>query len=455
MMYKKILVVGMARSGLATVKYLANKGYEVVVNDSKSGNDIKEVLDELKSYKGVEYVLGKNPSDDILKLVDLAVISPGVPLELDFLVKLREMGKEVISEIELAYREGRSKNIKFIGITGTNGKTTTTSIVGEICKKAGLETYVVGNIGNPAISAVEEAKSGAVLVTELSSFQLESVYDFCPEVSTILNLTEDHMNRHHTMENYARAKANIFAKQSESKVCVLNYDDSITRSMSNTCKARVVYFSRKSKPRNGIYLDDKNNIIAVKDNCEVEIVNADDLSLPGGHNLENSMAAIGLCLHFGIDKEIIKSVLTTFKAVEHRLEYVNTINDVKYVNDSKGTNPDSTIKAVQSYKTPVILIAGGYDKGSDFKELFDIAVNYVRTVLVIGQTADIIAEAAHKAGIIEVYKLDSLKEAVIKASQIANKDDVVLLSPACASWGMYNNYEERGREFKYIVNKIL
>lgn len=455
MMYKKILVVGMARSGLATVKYLANKGYEVVVNDSKSGNDIKEVLDELKSYKGVEYVLGKNPSDDILKLVDLAVISPGVPLELDFLVKLREMGKEVISEIELAYREGRSKNIKFIGITGTNGKTTTTSIVGEICKKAGLETYVVGNIGNPAISAIEEAKSGAVLVTELSSFQLESVYDFCPEVSTILNLTEDHMNRHHTMENYARAKANIFAKQSESKVCVLNYDDSITRSMSNTCKARVVYFSRKSKPRNGIYLDDKNNIIAVKDNCEVEIVNADDLSLPGGHNLENSMAAIGLCLHFGIDKEIIKSVLTTFKAVEHRLEYVNTINDVKYVNDSKGTNPDSTIKAVQSYKTPVILIAGGYDKGSDFKELFDIAVNYVRTVLVIGQTADIIAEAAHKAGIIEVYKLDSLKEAVIKASQIANKDDVVLLSPACASWGMYNNYEERGREFKYIVNKIL
>nr|WP_314277182.1 UDP-N-acetylmuramoyl-L-alanine--D-glutamate ligase [uncultured Peptostreptococcus sp.] len=454
-MYKKILVVGMARSGLATVKYLANKGYEVVVNDSKSGNDIKEVLDELKSYKGVEYVLGKNPSDDILKLVDLAVISPGVPLELDFLVKLREMGKEVISEIELAYREGRSKNIKFIGITGTNGKTTTTSIVGEICKKAGLETYVVGNIGNPAISAVEEAKSGAVLVTELSSFQLESVYDFCPEVSTILNLTEDHMNRHHTMENYARAKANIFAKQSESKVCVLNYDDSITRSMSNTCKARVVYFSRKSKPQNGIYLDDKNNIIAVKDNCEVEIVNADDLSLPGGHNLENSMAAIGLCLHFGIDKEIIKSVLTTFKAVEHRLEYVNTIKDVKYVNDSKGTNPDSTIKAVQSYKTPVILIAGGYDKGSDFKELFDIAVNYVRTVLVIGQTADIIAEAAHKAGIIEVYKLDSLKEAVIKASQIANKDDVVLLSPACASWGMYNNYEERGREFKYIVNKIL
>lgn len=455
MMYKKILVVGMARSGLATVKYLANKGYEVVVNDSKSGNDIKEVLDELKSYKGVEYVLGKNPSDDILKLVDLAVISPGVPLELDFLVKLREMGKEVISEIELAYREGRSKNIKFIGITGTNGKTTTTSIVGEICKKVGLETYVVGNIGNPAISAVEEAKSGAVLVTELSSFQLESVYDFCPEVSTILNITEDHMNRHHTMENYARAKANIFAKQSESKVCVLNYDDSITRSMSNACKARVVYFSRKSKPQNGIYLDDKNNIIAVKDNCEVEIVNADDLSLPGGHNLENSMAAIGLCLHFGIDKEIIKSVLTTFKAVEHRLEYVNTIKGVKYVNDSKGTNPDSTIKAVQSYKTPVILIAGGYDKGSDFKELFDIAVDYVRTVLVIGQTADIIAEAAHKAGIIEVYKLDSLKEAVIKASQIANKDDVVLLSPACASWGMYNNYEERGREFKYIVNKIL
>ncbi|MGP1616177.1 UDP-N-acetylmuramoyl-L-alanine--D-glutamate ligase [Peptostreptococcus stomatis] len=454
-MSKKILVVGMARSGLAAVKYLAKKGYSVVVNDSKPEEELGQVLDELKAYQGLEYVLGKNPSGEVLRQVDLALVSPGVPLELDFLVKLREMGKEVISEVELAYREGQEKNIKFIGITGTNGKTTTTSIVGEICKEAGLDTYVVGNIGNPAISAVEEAQPGAVLVIELSSFQLEAVYDFRPEVSTVLNLTEDHMNRHHTMENYAKAKANIFAKQTPESVCVLNYDDPITRDMGNTCQARPVYFSRQSRPEAGIYLDDNKNIIAVKDGREVEIVNAEDLSLPGGHNLENSMAAIGLCLHFGIDKEIIKKVLTTFKAVEHRLEYVNTVNGVVYVNDSKGTNPDSTIKAVQSYKTPIILIAGGYDKGSDFTELFDIAVNYVRAVLVIGQTADLIADTAFKAGIKEIYKLDSLKEAVIKASQIADKDDVVLLSPACASWGMYKNYEERGQEFKDIVNNIL
>jgi len=292
-------------------------------------------------------------------------------------------------------------------------------------------------------------------VTELSSFQLEAVYDFRPEVSTVLNLTEDHMNRHHTMENYARAKANIFAKQSPEMVCVLNYDDPITREMGTSCPARPVYFSRQARPNGGIYLDDKENIIAVKDGVELEIVNAEDLSLPGGHNLENSMAAIGLCLHFGIDKKVIKRVLTSFKAVEHRLEYVNTVNGVVYVNDSKGTNPDSTIKAVQSYKTPIILIAGGYDKGSDFTELFDIAVNYVRTVLVIGQTADLIADTASKAGIKEIYKLESLKDAVIKASKLANEADVVLLSPACASWGMYKNYEERGQEFKDIVNNIL
>lgn len=454
-MSKIILVVGMARSGLAAVKYLSNKGYSVVVNDSKPEADLGQVLDELKSYENLEYILGKNPGKEILKDVDMAVVSPGVPLELDFLLELRSMGKEVISEVELAYREAQSKNIKFLGITGTNGKTTTTSIVGEICKEAGLETYVVGNIGNPAISAVEVANPGAVLVIELSSFQLEAVYDFRPQVSTVLNLTEDHMNRHHTMENYAKAKANIFAKQTPDMVCVLNYDDQITRDMGKDCQARPVYFSRQARPKGGIYLDDKQNIIAVKDGQEIEIVNAADLSLPGGHNLENCMAAIGLCLHFGIDKNVIKKVLTSFKAVEHRLEYVNTVNGVVYVNDSKGTNPDSTIKAVQSYKTPIILIAGGYDKGSDFTELFDIAVDYVRTVLVIGQTADLIADTASKAGIKEIYKLDSLKEAVIKASQIADEADVVLLSPACASWGMYKNYEERGREFKDIVNNML
>lgn len=454
-MSKKILVVGMARSGLAAVKYLAKKGHRVFVNDSKSIEDLGQVLDELKAYEGLEYILGQDPSIEVLAQLDLVVVSPGVPLDLDFLVRLREMGKEVISEIELAYREGLEKDIKFIAITGTNGKTTTTSIVGEICKEAGLDTYVVGNIGNPAISAVEEAQPGAVLVTELSSFQLEAVYDFRPEVSTVLNLTEDHMNRHHTMENYARAKANIFAKQTPEMVCVLNYDDPITREMGTSCPARPVYFSRQARPNGGIYLDDKENIIAVKDGVELEIVNAEELSLPGGHNLENSMAAIGLCLHFGIDKEVIKRVLTSFKAVEHRLEYVNTVNGVVYVNDSKGTNPDSTIKAVQSYKTPIILIAGGYDKGSDFTELFDIAVNYVRTVLVIGQTADLIADTASKAGIKEIYKLESLKDAVIKASKLANEADVVLLSPACASWGMYKNYEERGQEFKDIVNNIL
>ena len=446
---KKVIVIGAGISGFAAAKLAKKLGADVILSDANEKLGEKHDLTELTALD-IKVVLGKQ-TEALFEGSDLVIISPAVPRHLPLFEKVAEKVK-IISEVEFAYKLAKAP---IFAVTGTNGKTTTTSIVGEICKEAGLDTYVVGNIGNPAISAVEEAQPGAVLVIELSSFQLEAVYDFRPEVSTVLNLTEDHMNRHHTMENYAKAKANIFAKQTPESVCVLNYDDPITRDMGNTCQARPVYFSRQSRPEAGIYLDDNKNIIAVKDGREVEIVNAEDLSLPGGHNLENSMAAIGLCLHFGIDKEIIKKVLTTFKAVEHRLEYVNTVNGVVYVNDSKGTNPDSTIKAVQSYKTPIILIAGGYDKGSDFRELFDIAVNYVRTVLVIGQTADLIADTAFKAGIKEIYKLDSLKEAVIKASQIADKDDVVLLSPACASWGMYKNYEERGQEFKDIVNNIL
>ena len=448
---KRILVVGMARSGLAAARYLLRQGAVLVVNDSKSEEDLKGICQELESMGDVRFILGRNPNTDEVQDIDMAVVSPGVPLDLDYIMAIKNNRKKVISEIELAYQAGLKKNIRFVGITGTNGKTTTTSLVGEIFKAQGVETYVVGNIGNPAIEAVEMAGDGAVLVTELSSFQLESIDMFSPTASTVLNLTEDHLNRHHTMENYAMAKARIFENQVDDTVCILNYDDPITRSMAEDCHADVVFFSRKDKFERGIYLDDDNNIIVNNEIEEIALLKADELSLPGGHNLENCMAAIGLTLALGVEIEVLVKVLKTFKAVEHRLEYVDTVKGVKYVNDSKGTNPDSTIKAVQSYKDPIILIAGGYDKGSDFNELFEIAKDYVRSVVILGQTGDLIEETARKHGFTDLYRVNDLKEAVEKSAQIAKEKDIVLLSPACASWGMYNNYEERGREFKKLV----
>lgn len=448
---KKILVVGMARSGLAAARYLLRQGAVLVVNDSKSEEDLKGICQELESMGDVRFILGRNPNTDEVQDIDMAVVSPGVPLDLDYIMAIKNNRKKVISEIELAYQAGLKKNIRFVGITGTNGKTTTTSLVGEIFKAQGVETYVVGNIGNPAIEAVEMAGDGAVLVTELSSFQLESIDMFSPTASTVLNLTEDHLNRHHTMENYAKAKARIFENQVDDTVCILNYDDPITRSMAEDCHADVVFFSRKDKFERGIYLDDDNNIIVNNEIEEIALLKADQLSLPGGHNLENCMAAIGLTLALGVEIEVLVKVLKTFKAVEHRLEYVDTVKGVKYVNDSKGTNPDSTIKAVQSYNDPIILIAGGYDKGSDFNELFEIAKDYVRSVVILGQTGDLIEETARKHGFTDLYRVNDLKEAVEKSAQIAKEKDIVLLSPACASWGMYNNYEERGREFKNLV----
>ncbi|MHB0740684.1 UDP-N-acetylmuramoyl-L-alanine--D-glutamate ligase [Peptostreptococcus anaerobius] len=448
---KKILVVGMARSGLAAARYLLRQGAVLVVNDSKSEEDLKGTCQELESMGDVRFILGRNPNIDEVEDIDMAVVSPGVPLDLDYIMAIKMNRKKVISEIELAYQAGLKKNIRFVGITGTNGKTTTTSLVGEIFKAQGVETYVVGNIGNPAIEAVEMAGDGAVLVTELSSFQLESIDMFSPTASTVLNLTEDHLNRHHTMENYAKAKARIFENQVDDTVCILNYDDPITRSMAEDCHADVVFFSRKDKFERGIYLDDDNNIIVNNEIEEIALLKADQLSLPGGHNLENCMAAIGLTLALGVEIEVLVKVLKTFKAVEHRLEYVDTVKGVKYVNDSKGTNPDSTIKAVQSYNDPIILIAGGYDKGSDFNELFEIAKDYVRSVVILGQTGDLIEDTARKHGFTDLYRVNDLKEAVEKSAQIAKEKDIVLLSPACASWGMYNNYEERGREFKNLV----
>lgn len=450
---KKVLVVGLARSGIAVTEYLLKENAKVVISDSKPLRELCDIVENLKKIGNLDFILGRNPNVEEVKEFELAIVSPGVPLDIDYIVEMKKINIEVISEIELAYRASREKKIDFIGITGTNGKTTTTSIMGEILKEAGFETYVVGNIGSPAIKAVLSASKKSVLVTELSSFQLESIVDFKPEVSSVLNLTEDHMNRHHTIRNYAKAKANIFSNQDKSTTCVLNYDDKITRSMGIDNPSKVMYFSRNHELEYGVYLNGEY-IVFAKNGKQTKLMKSDEFNIPGGHNLENAMAAIAMSIAYGIKTEIYTKVLKTFKAVEHRLEFVDNVDGVMYVNDSKGTNPDSTIKAVQSYKNPIILIAGGYDKGSDFNELFEIAKENVKSVICIGQTAKLIESTALNHGIKDIIHVESMETAVKKAEEISQKGDVVLLSPACASWGMYNNYEERGNDFKNCVHKI-
>lgn len=446
---KNILLVGLAKTGISTIKHLNKLGAKVVVNDIKDKDKLKGILDELSNLNNVEYILGYHPEnvDDI----DMAVVSPGVPLDLPFILKLKSKNIEIIGEVELAYR--LSQNPMFIGITGTNGKTTTTSLVGEIFKKANIDTYIVGNIGNPVIDTVDVANENSVLVTELSSFQLESIDTFKPHVSAILNFTEDHLNRHHTMEAYMEAKARIFKNQDEKDFCILNYDDKDIRSLSDNVKAKKIFFSRKKSLDCGIYLDEDNNIIINIDK-KIKLLNKDELSLPGNHNLENCMAAAAIAYVSNIDIDVIREVLKTFAGVEHRQEFVRNLNGIMFVNDSKATNPDSSIKAIESYNRPIILIAGGMDKQSSFDEFLDAAKENVYALVLLGETAQKIKECAQNKGFDNITVVKDMKEAVNASYQIAKDGDVVLLSPACASWDMYKSFEVRGIDFKDNVHNL-
>lgn len=447
---KKVLLVGLAKTGVSTIKKLDKLGASIVVTDIKPKEKLEDILSQLNGLNNVEYILGSHPED--ISDIDLTIVSPGVPLDLPFIEKLKESNVKIIGEVELAYT--LSNNPIFVGITGTNGKTTTTSLVGEIFKEANRDTYIVGNIGNPVIDTVDYTDKNSVLVTELSSFQLESIDTFRPKVSSILNITEDHLNRHHTMENYINAKARIFENQEKSDFSILNYDDSIVRSLNKNNNASILYFSRKEKIEQGVYLDENNNIVISIDGKQITVLNRNELSLPGDHNLENAMAAILMTYVVGVDLEVIKQVLTTFKGVEHRLEFVTNKNGIMFVNDSKGTNPDSTIKAIGSYERPIILIAGGMDKHSDFTDMMKCATKNVKELVLLGETADKIEASARKEGLENITKVKNMEEAVKKAYELAKDGDVVLLSPGCASWDMYPNFEARGLDFKENIYKL-
>ncbi len=448
MINKKVLVSGIAKSGISAAKLCRKLGADVTIQDSKTEDKLdKNVIKDLKS-QGIKLYTGKNP-DDIVENMDILIMSPGVPTDLPFVIKAKDNNVKVIGEIELAYRYNKSP---IVGITGTNGKTTTTTLVGEICKAYFKNTYVVGNIGNPFADVCLETTEDGVVVAELSSFQLETIIDFKPKVSAVLNITPDHLNRHHTLENYIAAKERVFENQDENDYIVLNYNDETTRKMAHKTKANVIFFSLNNKLENGIYSDESSIYINTM-GYNQKVVDIDDLKILGGHNVENAMAAIGCSVAIGVPMDIIIDVLKKFTAVEHRIEYVTTVNDVEFYNDSKGTNPDASIKAVLAMKRPICLIAGGYDKGSDFDEWISCFKDRVKFVAVIGEVKENIKSSLEKYNFHNYKIAETFEEAIDLCYNNAEKGDCVLLSPACASWDMFKSYEQRGEIFKeHVLN---
>lgn len=445
---KKVLVSGVAKSGISAAYLLKKLGADVTIQDAKTEDKLGDCVEELRN-NGIKLYLGANP-DDIIEDMDILVMSPGVPTDLPFVNKAKEKAIPVIGEIELAYMFCKSP---VIGITGTNGKTTTTTLVGDICKAYFNNTYVVGNIGNPFADVTLDTVSDGAVVAELSSFQLETINGFTPKVSAVLNITPDHLNRHHTIENYIAAKERVFENQTGDDYCILNYNDETTLKMADKTKANVVFFSLDNEIPDGIYSDEKSIYVRAFGYDE-KVLDIDELKILGGHNVENAMAAIGCTLAIGVPMDIVRKVLKEFTAVEHRIEYVTTVNDVEFYNDSKGTNPDASIKAVQAMRRPVCIIIGGYDKGSDFTEFIAQFKGKVKFAAVIGAVKELITDTLDKADFSAYKTAQTFEEAIDLCYENAEKGDCVLLSPACASWDMFKSYEQRGDIFKDYVRNL-
>ena len=455
---KKVLVFGSGISGEAAAGLLMREGSDIVLydgNDKLDADRIKsEILEETQDteygrFPGtVSVVLGEFP-ENLLDKLDLVVMSPGVPTDLPVVEQMRERDIPVWGEIELAYACGKGD---VLAITGTNGKTTTTSLLGEIMKNAKESVFVVGNIGNPYTSIVPQTREDSVIVAEVSSFQLETVHSFRPKVSAILNITPDHLNRHHTMEAYIEAKERITAGQSADDFCVLNYEDEVLRKFGESVNAQVLYFSSRRKLNRGVYLDGRTIVCSLDE--PVAVCDTDELQILGTHNYENAMAAVAMAYAYGVPVDVIRKTLKEFRGVEHRIEFVAEKNGVAYYNDSKGTNPDAAIRGIQAMNRPTVLIGGGYDKESSYDEWIDAFDGKVKKLVLIGATREKIAETARRLGFTDIVMADTFEEAFDKCVEYAQAGDAVLLSPACASWGMFKNYEERGDKFKELVEQL-
>ena len=448
-MSQKVLVAGSGISGIAAAKLLLAQGGEVVLYDGNTGLSAEELKKKFDKDEKVTVLLGELKKTD-LSGVELCVISPGIPLDAPFVAVLDEAKIPIWSEIELAYHCSKGK---LAAITGTNGKTTTTALTGEIMKRHFESVFVVGNIGEPYTAHALETTDDSVVVAEVSSFQLETIMDFHPNVSAITNITPDHLDRHKTMEGYIQVKEGITRNQTEEDSCVLNYDDPILRAFGETLKCKVLYFSRREKLETGVFMDG-DQIVYRHDRKMEPILDVKELQIIGGHNHENVMTAAAIGILMGVSIKEIREACLAFKAVEHRIEFVRERFGVTYYNDSKGTNPDAAIQAIKAMPGPTLLIAGGYDKHSEYDEWIESFDGKVRYLVLIGQTRDKIAECAKRHGITDIMYAEDMQEAVQVCASYANAGDYVLLSPACASWGMFKNYEERGRIFKECVNSL-
>ena len=442
---KRVLVVGLGKSGVASALFLAERGARVAVSDAKSPEQLRNEIPALLDH-GISVETGQH-GERTFRDQDLIVISPGVPFDVPQLVHARERGVPVIGEVELAARFLKGH---MVAITGSNGKTTTTTLAGEILLAGGRKTLVGGNIGTPAITFVEQATDDTWIALEISSFQLETVETFHAHIAVVLNITPDHLDRHHTFENYAAAKARIFGNQTADDFAVLNADNEPCVDMASQTKAAVRWFSRQKEVQAGAFVRD-GRIVWRDEKGEREIMPVSEIGLKGAHNVENVLAAVAIGLLAGIAPEQIRRAVAEFKAVEHRLEYVATVKGVEYYNDSKATNVDATIKALESFPGNIHLILGGKDKGSDYGVLNDLLKQRVKRVYTIGAAAAKIEAQASGTEIVGVGTLDT---AVRRASESASPGDIVLLAPACASFDQFDSYEHRGRVFKELVRQL-
>jgi len=446
----RVLVVGFGITGLPLVDFLHRKGALITLTDEKNEMLLRESLEKVKNIP-MKKILGGHPSNmDVYEKPDLVIVSPGVPLDLHFIQEFKKMNVDIIGEIELAYRYLINP---LVAVTGTNGKTTTTALTGEIFKIDGKNPEVVGNIGVPIIEKIDKVKEDQYFVMEVSSFQLETIQKFRPASAAILNITPDHLNRHGSLDTYAALKFRIFENQLEDDVAVINADDRICAMRSNQINSRILYFSRLQPQKNGIFLSGTKMMVRWNGE-ENHIINTEQIKIPGAHNVENAMAAAGLAIASNVDIEAIKEGLMTFNGVEHRIEQVANINGVSFINDSKATNPDAAMKAIEAVDAPIILLAGGMDKHNDFKELFMSFNQKVAHVFVYGETADQLIQTAKDEKYLNIEKVRDLEEAVHKAANLAKTGHSILLSPACASWDMYPSYEHRGNHFKDIVKQM-
>jgi len=442
---KRVLVVGLARTGVATSLFCAARGANVTATDARTEKAIGDVLSQLRTA-GVHLELGGHREETVLEQ-DLIIPSPGVPADAPLLKSARAKGITIWSEIELA---DRFLNGRLIGITGSNGKTTTTSLIEHILRSAGICTILAGNIGTPLISRVEETNDASVTVVELSSFQLELIDSFRPNISAFLNLTPDHLDRHHTLDEYGAAKARIFENQTETDSAVLNADDPATTKYA-PAKPQVFWFSRKQRPAQGAFVRE-NEIVFRRDGKEETLLKLQDIPMAGAHNVENVLAAVAATRLAGADASAIAKGVRSFSGVEHRLEFVAEIGGVRYYNDSKATNVDATLKALDSFPGRILVVLGGKDKGSDYSGLQKSLREKTILALLIGAAAEKIEKQI--AGSVAIERAGTIERAVEIASQAARPGDVVLLAPACASFDQFENYEHRGRVFKDLVHQL-